>query len=148
MKKSEGPNRFTTAHQGKKILKYPQLLVKIPSQPFSTHFKNSPNFSGTLTAVLAVKTRKEQRQEGQGVTFHQNLTKLQLHVGCAYCWNSMEKTPYKKFTVFRNLKTLLGTQLLRTSPGRRCSNGIRERQRRVTTGKNNYCETEICFHRN
>lgn len=54
------------------------------------------HFSGTLTAALAVKTRKEQRQEGQGVTFHQNLTKLQLNVGCACCLNSMEKTPRPK----------------------------------------------------
>lgn len=58
--------------------------------------KNRHHFSGTLTAALAVKTRKEQRQEGQGVTFHQNLTKLQLNVGCACCLNSMEKTPRPK----------------------------------------------------
>lgn len=58
--------------------------------------KSRHHFSGTLTAALAVKTRKEQRQEGQGVTFHQNLTKLQLNVGCACCLNSMEKTPWPK----------------------------------------------------
>lgn len=112
--------------------------------------KNRQHFSGTLTAALAVKTRKEQRQEGQGVTFHQNLTKLQPNVGCACCLNSMEKTPRPKIHNLQESENSPWTELLRTSLGWLHSKPVQEEQGGgkscCNQGQNDGSETGTGFH--